>query len=122
MRATLAAQTRTIGPDYEGTIGAESQLAGALNNLGEYAEAEALGRGMAEKHRRILGRDHRSTLVVSGKLAVSLPRQGRCAEEIEREVLVRKTRPVGTEHEETLVSATNLADSLSRCGLKMETE
>ena len=74
--------------------------------------------------RRILGRDHRETLVMSANLAVSLSWQGKHAEatEIEREVLVLQTRLLGADHESTLISTTNLAFLLWKCSQKTEAE
>ena len=109
---------RTLGAEDEDTLTTEGHLASALLNLGEYAEAEAVGRCTLEKRRRILGRDHQQTLVTAGNLASSLSGQGKHAEaaDIEREVFVLRTRLLGAEHENTLISAFNFAVSLWRCG------
>ena len=122
LRPTLAMRTRTFGPDDAGTLTTEIHLVCALNSLGEYAEAEALGRGALEKQRRILGRDHRDTLIASANVAASLSEQGKHAEatEMMRELLVSLTRLLGAEHERTLASATNLAVLLARCGQDAE--
>ena len=88
MRTTLATQTRTIRADDEGTLVTEALLTSALYCMGEYAEAEALGRHSLEKVRRIFDRDHHETLTVPGNLAIALSKQGKNAEpaEIGREV------------------------------------
>ena len=61
---------------------------------------------------RVLGRDHRDTLVTTGNLAISLSGQGKHAEaaEIEREILIQRTRLLGAEHESTLMSALQPGD------------
>ena len=74
--------------------------------------------------RRVLGRDHRNTLILSGNLAASLLRQGDYAEalEIQHEVIVQQTRLLGAEHESTLTLAVNLVVPLRECGKKTECE
>ena len=95
-----------------------------LFSLEEYAEAGILGRGILEKQRRVLGRDHFDTLATSANLASSLSRQGKHADaaEIERELLVSRTRLLGAEHERTLMSVGNLSVSLYKCDQKTEAE
>ena len=70
-RTTLAALTRTVGPDNENTLATESYLVKAMNSLGDYTEADALIRESFEKHQRVVGPNHQ-TLVVAGDLAASL--------------------------------------------------
>ena len=86
----LAARTHTLGVEDKVALTTEKTLASALLDLGEYAEAEALGRGTLAKRRRVLGRDHRDTLNSPINLAYSLSWQGKHSEaaEIEREVYV----------------------------------
>ena len=64
LRTTLVTMTRTVGVDDPCTLCTENHLAGALNALHEYAEAEALGRGTFEKMRRIFGAGQRDMLIV----------------------------------------------------------
>ena len=63
---TQCHSTHTAGPDDEGTLTAENHLVNALLDMGEHADAEALGRETLEKRRSILGRDHRKTLLSPG--------------------------------------------------------
>ena len=51
LRATHTALVRTVGADDNGALAIESHPGNALLNLGEYVEAETLGRGMVEKMR-----------------------------------------------------------------------
>ena len=72
LRKTRAASTRMAGSDDEGTLAIEGRLLSALLDPGEYAEAEALCRGMLGKLRRVLDPNHRDTTISSGNLASSL--------------------------------------------------
>ena len=72
LRTTLAVRTRVLGPDDLGTLVTAGHLVNVLQRLGEYAEAEAIDRGMLEKGLRSLGSDHRDTLATAANLATSL--------------------------------------------------
>ena len=69
------------------------------------------GRELLGKERRILGRDHRDTLITSGNLAASLSKPGKHAgvTVVGCEVLFQKTILFGAEHDQTMLSVSNLA-------------
>ena len=120
---TLAVQTRTVGPDDEGTLATEGILVNVVTS-GRVRRSRVTWSSVArEDATRPRSRPLRDAHA-SANLAASLSQQGKHAEaaEIEREVLVSTTRLLGAEHEETLRLATNLAFSLSQCGQKTEGE
>ena len=81
--STLAIETRTLVADGPGTLPTEGLLVSALLKLGEYAETKQPGRGTLEKRRRLLGPDHRDTLVTAADLATALAKQGKHAKAVE---------------------------------------
>ena len=96
-------------------LAAESHLANALLHQGKGAQAERVLRMLHAVQMRMLGAEHRSTLLTAGDLAASLVHQRKYAdaEVIQREVLGATKRVLGTEDPHTLTSAGNLAESLS---------
>jgi len=85
---------------------------------GEYGLAERLYRREWETRRRVLGKEHPSTLTSIGNLAVTLRAQGELAgaRKIQEEVLEICRHVLGNEHPDTLRSMNNLAGTLHAQG------
>jgi len=94
-------------------------IANVLRDLAEYADAWDLDTKVLEEQRRLLGPEHRHTLMTAGGLAGDLRALGRYQEALELSEETYKTwRDVyGEDHERTLYAANNLAVSCRLVGL-----
>jgi hypothetical protein len=81
-------------------------------------------RELIDLQRRVLGREHPSTLATINNLALSLGGQGKHteAEQIQRELLDVRRRVLGPEHPDTLTTMGNLANSRWSQGKHAEAE
>ena len=96
----------------------------ALKSNGEYAEAEAMGRGALLAARRELLPRHPDTLTVMYSLAGVLCKLGKHAEAwaMLQEVLVARCELLGPRHPGTLTTMGNLADTLCKLGKHADAE
>ena len=96
----------------------------ALKSNGEYAEAEAMGRGALLAARRELLPRHPDTLTVMYSLAGVLCKLGKHAEAwaMLQEVLVARCELLGPRHPDTLTAMGNLAGVLCKLGKHAEAE
>jgi TIR domain/Tetratricopeptide repeat/NB-ARC domain len=103
-----------LGDDDRHTLWAASNLAEALRQKAQYAEARDLDLKTLAYRRLTLGEDHRETLSSASRLAVDLRRlqDYRGARELDDATLARYCRVLGQDHPDTLMSATNLAADL----------
>ena len=88
--------------------------AGATQTRSDIGEAEKLFRDTLEIKRRLLGPEHRSTLVTMGNLADVLRLEGQYAEaeKLVRQTLDTERRALGPEHSDTLVTLCSLGTLL----------
>jgi serine/threonine-protein kinase len=93
-------------------------------NLGLFAEAEQQAKRALETRRRVLGREHPSTLQSMTSLANAYSRQHRQAdaEALYREAVEIQKRVLGPEHPSTLMSMNGLAIATHRQGRHAEAE
>jgi len=100
------------------TLNAMHDLAWALLQQGQLAEAEKLERSLVEMQRRALGSGHPDTLATMGELAFTLCQKGKCAEgvELNREVLEKEKRMLGPDARDTLKTINNLSIMLAESG------
>jgi tetratricopeptide (TPR) repeat protein len=113
-----------LGPENPETLNAMKNLAWALFQQGQLAEAESLQRKVLDAQRRVLGPEKLDTLESMGALAVISDERGNHAEaeELNREVLEKKKRLLGPEAFGTLATMDNLAVVLAREGKLLEAE
>ncbi|KAK8010351.1 P-loop containing nucleoside triphosphate hydrolase protein [Apiospora arundinis] len=92
--------------------------------LGKYGEAERLYRSALEMPKKLLGREHPSTLDSMNNLANVLGRQGKYseAEQMHRQTLEPREKVLGREHPSTLNNIHDLALVLDRQGKYSEAE
>jgi len=85
-----------------------------LANEKRFGEAEKLFRETLEIKRRLLGPEHRSTLVTMGNLADVLSQEGQYkeAEQLVRQTLETERRTLGPAHSDTLVTLDSLGGLL----------
>jgi len=103
-----------LGDDHENTTVIVGYLAGALRDMGRYAEARELDEDTLARFRRVLGDDHPNTLAAASNLASDLTDLGehQAARELDEDTLTRRRQVLGDDHPNTLVSATCLAVDL----------
>ena len=107
------------------TMNTMHDLAWALLQQGQVAEAEALERKLMAMQRRVLGADHPDTVATESELAFTLcERKNTCDEGVRmnQEVLAKQKRILGPEHRYTLVTMDNLALNLAVVGRLAEAE
>src|SRR5437667_275377 len=107
-----------LGDDDQHTRAATHYLAGALREMGRYADARALDQDALDRHRRAPGADHPQTLAAASHLAGALRALGEveAARDLDQDTLERKRRVLGADHPDTLASANNLAADLRVLG------
>jgi hypothetical protein len=107
-----------LGDDHEYTLVTAHYLAGALRDMGRYAQARELDEDTLARCRRVLGADHPHTLRTANSLAVDLWALGehQAARELDEDTLARSRRVLGEDHLSTLVSAGHLAGDLRDLG------
>jgi len=104
--------------DQGSLLAAKGDLADVLDDLGEYARAEATAREVLEKQTERLGPAHPSTLAALSSLASVLRRQGHLleAEKLFDETLQRYRAALGETHPATAVAINNLGEILEKEG------
>ncbi|KAJ3294213.1 Kinesin light chain 3 [Borealophlyctis nickersoniae] len=126
----LERRRRVLGEDHPATLNTISKLASLYNKqgkyekaeplyvdclerrrLGKYEEAEPLYVDCLERRRRVLGEDHRDTLLSINSLAFLYDKQGKYeeAEALCVDCLERRRRVLGEDHPDTQTSRENLA-------------
>ena len=100
------------------TLKATHDLAWALLQEGQVAEAERLERKLLDTQRRAMGADHTDTLATMGELAFTLCQEDKCEEgvKLNQEVLEKQKRALGPDAYDTLGTVNNLAIMLSESG------
>jgi len=95
-----------------------------LDYDGRYNEADISFEQVMKTCRRVLGKEHPSTLTSMANLASTYSHQGRWkeAEELEVQVMETRKRVLGAEHPDTLTSMTNLASTYRDQGRWKEAE
>ena len=93
-------------------------LAANLRHLGSYAEARDLARDTLDRSRRVLGRDHPSTLYAANILGANLRELGevKAARDLDQDTLDRYRRVLGEDHPGTLYAVSCLANDLRVLG------
>ena len=88
-----------------------AKCAGCLHSDGRWKEAETLQIQVIEANKRVLGKEHRTTLLSRENLTLIFMGQGRWeeAENLQIQVLEAQERVLGQEHPITLISKGNLA-------------
>ena len=74
LRDTLAIQQCVLNDGHLSTLGTADSLSVLLRNIGQHAEAEALGRGALPQANRTLGPEHPDTLAIARTVAITLGR------------------------------------------------
>jgi serine/threonine protein kinase len=113
-----------LGEEHPQTIYAAFELCGALWEAGHAAEAHPLCLKMVESSKRILGKEHRTTLRLMNILALvhdTLADYDR-AEQLFREILQTSRKTFGQTDMITLLAVGNLANVLKRAGRYEEAE
>ena len=102
-----------LGEEHPDTVTAMANLAGTLNALNKFIEAEKLQIQAVDLSIRISGAKHPDTLINMGNLAATYNILGKYeeAEKLEIQVLDITTRTLGAEHPSIVQSMANLADS-----------
>ncbi|CUS11372.1 unnamed protein product, partial [Tuber aestivum] len=95
-----------------------------FDEIGKYAESEAIHRRGLEGRERILGPNHPDTLGSVNNLAITLRRQGKYheSETMHRRALEQRERILGPDHPDTLSSVGGLASALAEEGKYAESE
>jgi serine/threonine protein kinase len=96
------------------TLSTMHDLAWALVQEGQLAEAEKLERKLIDMKRRTLGSDDPDTVAAMGELAFTLCQESKCEEgvKLNREVLEEQKRTLGPDARRTLITMDNLATML----------
>jgi transcriptional regulator with XRE-family HTH domain len=95
-----------LGSDDDSVLVMAYELACALRDMGRHTDARDLRQDNADHARRVLGEDHRHTLLYAASLAASLRDLGE----------VQAARVLGHDHPETLATADALANDLRLLG------
>ncbi|MBI5821220.1 MAG: tetratricopeptide repeat protein [Verrucomicrobia bacterium] len=101
--SVTAAETKTESAE-EAALAKRNELAMRFYNEKRYEEAEKEWRAYVDDSRRILGAEHRKTLICRCNAALALQCQGKLSEAVKefREVLAIRQRKLGPEHQDTL--------------------
>lgn len=104
LSATAVETTAETESPEEAALAKHNDLAMRFYNEKRYEEAEKEWRAYVDDSRRILGAEHRKTLICRCNAALALQRQGNLAEAAKefREVLAIRQRKLGPEHQDTL--------------------
>jgi len=121
---SLDIRRRILGPENPDTLASMDDLAGALEQCGQYAEAAKMFRQEIDISRRVLGTESPQTLNAMNNLADDLRYDGHDAEgeRLGRETLDISRRVLGPEHQITLSTMNNLALCLESEGRFPESE
>jgi tetratricopeptide (TPR) repeat protein len=113
-RRVLALRAELLGVDHEKTIDSMCDLAGALEENGEYIESETLIREAIERGTRTIGPRSLLVLNCTAVLAEAIENQGRFTEAVELYRLVHKAKRdiYGPEDMRVLIIETYLASTL----------
>ncbi|MFD9687745.1 FxSxx-COOH system tetratricopeptide repeat protein, partial [Kitasatospora sp. NPDC059088] len=117
-RFTSTAERR-LGADHEATIVARMNLAVALRQAGEFADAVAIGCRADADSERVLGGTHETTLLARGNLISTYRRAGLLREAVDlgERTVADCERVLGSGHRATLVARGNLASACTELGL-----
>ena len=120
---------RSLWSDLRGesdpdTLGADRALAGLFRLEGKFTEAEILLRETADAQERVLGAEHRATLITKTELALALWGSGRLAEAetLQREILRVQQHLLGDDHSDTVKSLGYLGAVCRALGRAREAE
>ncbi len=107
----LADLRRALGPDDELAISTLDGVAHTCRTTGDLQRSRTLHLEAVERATRVLGAEHRFTLVARNNLAITEGDLGNyvAAAAIDREVWTIRQRVLGPEHPHTLASQANLA-------------
>ena len=116
-RSVLAMFRQIRGKDQDVAY-ALSRLGYLLRDKGDYVAAERSYREALEGRRRVLGDDHRDTLLSISDMGILLSSMGKHEEALPyfREALGVSRRVVGDDHPDTLTSISNIGTLLSEMG------
>ena len=119
-----ALMSNEAGKDGETRIALSRRFGRCLLSDGRYNEAETPFIEVMERHKRILGQEHPSTLTSMANLAATYRNQGcwKEAEDLEVQVMETFKRILGAEHPSTLTSMANLASTYRDQGRWTEAE
>ncbi|MGW1878770.1 tetratricopeptide repeat protein [Streptomyces sp. NPDC001975] len=111
-----------LGAEHPETLNAQHYLAGALHDIGELSQAEALYRQVWEEHRRARGEEFALALTARHELGRVLHDRGRLedAQQHLSAVLEVRRRVVGSRHAHTLSAQHELARVLHDLGRLQE--
>jgi len=121
---SLDIRRRVLGPENPDTLASMDDLAGALEERGQYVEAAKMLREEIDIERRVLGPENPQTLNAMNNLTNDLRKDGHDeeGEKLGRETLDISRRVLGTEHQQTLSTMDNLALCLESEGHFPESE
>ena len=128
LREVLDQTAVRIDSELEGQPEVEASvrivLGSTYRDLGEFEKAEAQQRVAVVKNRRILGDDHRETLISIDNLAITVQKLGRYeeAEALFIEAHEGMRRVLGDDHRNTLMTIGNLGQVISESGRLAEAE
>ena len=107
-----------LGSDDPHTLWAASNLAEALRQRGQSAEALQLDEDTLKRRRKVLGKDHPDTLTSATNLAADLRalEEYQSARDLDEDTLTIRRRVLGKDHPSTMMSASKLAADLRKLG------
>ena len=107
-----------LGADHPDTLTARSNLVGAYDSVGHFAEAIDAGEKLLPDCQRVLGPDHLVTLAARNNLVGAYRSVGRLGEAIDawEELLPDCQRVLGADHPDTLTVRNNLASDYYHVG------
>src|SRR6266853_2314922 len=107
---SLDIRRRVLGPENPDTLATMDDLAGALEECGQYVEAAKMFREEIDIERRVLGPENPQTLNATNNLTNDLRKDGHDeeGEKLGRETLDLRRRVLGPEHPDTINSMNNL--------------
>ena len=102
LRRTVEIRQQTLGPRHPDTLQSMYDLAGAMDESSQYADAEKMARQAVEGRRKELGPAHLETLYATVRLALVLQNEGRYpeAEKLDRDVLAIARKASGPRWEQ----------------------
>ena len=115
---TVNVCSKELGVDHPSTLGAMSNLAVTLSDLGQFDNALALNKKTFDLRRVKLGADHPSTLESMNNLAASYGDLGQFenARALNEQTLSLRRIKLGAQHPDTMTSISNLATNYNALG------
>ncbi len=104
-----------LGPEHPETLAARMRLAGDLNEMKHWDEAQKMIREIVPAYERLRGPDHPATLAAMNELGAVLRSSGQAdqALPLSQQIYERRLRTQGPDHPATINAMNNIANSYS---------